>query len=189
MAKLTPIPDADMTAAQAAAQAEAVSGPRGKVPAPMIAWLRNAELARHGQALGALLRFETSLEPHLTELAILVCGRHWTSHHEWRAHKKLALAAGLDPRTIADIAARVPPFLRDEREGIVFAVASTLLSTGRVPRPLYDRALAILGETALVELVATLGYYCLVALTLNAFEIGLPEAFAPELGDGDTGAA
>ena len=82
----------------------------------MIAWLRNPELARRGQRLGELLRFETSLEPHLTELAILVCGRHWTSHHEWTAHKRLALAAGLDPRTIADIAARVPPYLRDERE-------------------------------------------------------------------------
>ena len=75
----------------------------------MIAWLRNPELARRGQKLGELLRFETSLEPHLTELAILVCGRHWTSHHEWGAHKRLALAAGLDPQTIADIAARVPP--------------------------------------------------------------------------------
>ena len=35
----------------------------------------------------------------------------------------------------------------------------------------------------MVELVATLGYYCLVSLTLNAFELGLPEAIAPELED------
>ena len=188
MSRLDPIPHAEMTAAQAAAQAEVVSGPRGKAPAPMIAWLRNPELARRGQKLGELLRFEISLEPHLTELAILVCGRHWTSHHEWGAHKRLALAAGLDPQTIADIAARVPPYLRDDRERIVFEAAAALLSTGRLPQPLYDRGVAILGETALVELVATLGYYCLVALTLNAFELGLPDAFAPELGDEAMGA-
>jgi 4-carboxymuconolactone decarboxylase len=35
----------------------------------------------------------------------------------------------------------------------------------------------------MVELVGVLGYYSLVALTLNAFEIGLPEAVAPELED------
>jgi len=34
----------------------------------------------------------------------------------------------------------------------------------------------------LVELVGILGYYSLVALTLNAFELGMPDAFAPELG-------
>jgi 4-carboxymuconolactone decarboxylase len=34
----------------------------------------------------------------------------------------------------------------------------------------------------MVELVGILGYYALVSMTLNAFELGLPEAFAPELG-------
>jgi 4-carboxymuconolactone decarboxylase len=35
----------------------------------------------------------------------------------------------------------------------------------------------------MVELVAILGYYSLVALTLNAFELGLPGNMAPELND------
>ena len=172
-----------MTAAQAAAQAEVVSGPRGKAPAPMIAWLRNPELARRAQKLGEFLRFETSLEPHLTELAILVCGRHWTSHHEWSAHKRLALDAGLHPDYISDIAARRSPRFEDASEQFVYNVSSTLLSTGRIPRPLYLQGLQVLGEQGMVELVSTVGYYCLVSLTLNAFEIGLPGALAPELND------
>lgn len=171
------------TPEQAQVCAEAVSGQRGKVPAPMIAWLRNPELARRGQRLGELLRFQTTLEPHLTEMAILVCGRHWTSHHEWTAHKALALKAGLEPRVIADIAARRVPTLADGRERAVYDVSSTLLATGRVPPDLYARAGAQLGERGLVELVAVLGYYCMVSLTLNAFELGLPGGAAPELGD------
>jgi 4-carboxymuconolactone decarboxylase len=66
---------------------------------------------------------------------------------------------------IAAIAARRAPALGDGREQAVYDVASTLLATGRVPQPLYE------------------GYYCLVALTLNAFELGLPGSLAPELED------
>jgi 4-carboxymuconolactone decarboxylase len=170
------------TPEQAAVMAEAVAGKRGKVPAPMTGWLPNPELARRAQRLGELLRFDTDLSPALTEIAILVCARHWTSHYEWTAHKRLALAAGVDPRTIADIAARKPgPFLRDAREETVFAVAATLLAQTRLDDALYARGIAVLGTKGMAELVALLGYYCLVALTLNAFELGLPEAHAPEL--------
>jgi 4-carboxymuconolactone decarboxylase len=171
----------DLASEQRAVIAEVVAGKRGKVPAPMIAWLRNPELARRAQHLGELLRYETSLAPALSELAILVCGKHWTSHHEWSAHKKIALSAGVDPRTIDDIAAGRSPFLSGPFEGIVYQVSSTLLSKGKLPQVLYQQGLAALGEKAMVELVGILGYYSMVALTLNAFEIGLPENFAAEL--------
>src|ERR1700759_1727168 len=130
MARLGMPPEESITPAQATARAEAVSGLRGAMPTPMIAWLRNPELARRGQKMGELLRFETTLEPRLSELAILVCGRHWTSHHEWTAHKRLGLKAGLAPEAIAAIAARRKPDLADEREKTVYDVSITLLSTG-----------------------------------------------------------
>ena len=40
----------------------------------------------------------------LSEIAILVTARHWTSHYEWFAHKRLALKGGMDPKIIEDIA-------------------------------------------------------------------------------------
>ncbi len=172
----------DPTPEQAEVIAEVVQGKRGKVPGPMVGWLPNPELARRAQRLGELLRFDTSLEPVLSELAILICGRHWTSHYEWTAHKRIALEAGLDPQTIADIAARKPaPFLRNAREEAVHAVASTLLAKTKIDDALYARGVAVLTERGMVDLVGILGYYSLVALTLNAFELGLPEGLAPEL--------
>ncbi len=174
---------AEMSAEQTAVCEEAIAGRRGKVPAPMIAWLRNPELARRGQSLGELLRFATTLEPDLTELAILVCGRHWTSHHEWAAHKAMGLKTGLDPQVIAAIAARETPVLPTPRGQAVYDIASTLLSTGRVPAPLYATGTTQLGERGMVELVGILGYYCLVSLTLNTFELGLPGSISPELDD------
>lgn len=185
MPRLDLPPEEAMTAAQKAAVAEAVAGIRGRVPAPMVAWLQNPDLASRAQKLGELLRYQTTLEPRLSELAILVCGRHWTSHHEWTAHKREGLKAGMDPEVIAAIAARRTPTLRDAREQAVYDVSTTLLATGRVPKPLYEAGVAALGERGMVELVGILGYYCLVALTLNAFELGIPGSVAPELGDPD----
>lgn len=180
MARLT-LPK-NPTPEQSQVIAEVVQGKRGKVPGPMIGWLANPELARRAQRLGELLRYDTSLEPALSELAILVCGRHWTSHHEWTAHKKIALAAGVDPQTIADIAARNPaPHLAGDRERAVHDVAATLLAKTQLDDALYARGLAVLGERGMVDLVGILGYYSMVALTLNAFELGLPEGLAPEL--------
>ena len=186
MARITLPSNEDLTPEQAEVVAEVVSGKRDKMPGPMIGWLPNPEFARRAQKLGELLRFDTSLEPVLSELAILICGRHWDSHYEWVMHKRIAIEAGLDARTIADIAARKSlPFLRSAREEVVFAVASRLMAKGKIDDLLYVRGVEVLGQKGMVDLVGILGYYCLVSLTLNAFEIGLPEHFAPELQAGE----
>lgn len=180
MARLA-IPPA-MTPEQSAVHDEAASGRRGHAPAPLRAWIQNPELARRAQKLGELLRYETSLSPRLSELAILVTARHWTSHYEWKVHKAEALKAGLPASAIDAIARRETPAFTDPADRIVFAVSSTLLAAHAIPEPLYREAIATLGERGLVELVAVLGYYGLVSMTLNAFEIGLPEARQRDLG-------
>ena len=116
MARLGMPSEVEMTAEQREVCAEAISGVRGRVPVPMIAWLRNPELARRGQKLGELLRYQTTIEPMLSEMAILVCARHWTAHTEWTIHKAIALKSGLDPQVAADIAARRVPDLEKNRE-------------------------------------------------------------------------
>lgn len=180
------IPTEDqMTPDQAQVVREVLAGRRSTVPAPVFAWMRNPEFARRAQKLGELLRFETILAPHESELAILICGAHWMAHYEWSVHKQIALKAGLHPKTVADLAAQREPFVRDEREEIIYRVASTLMRTRRIPKALYERGVQLLTERGVVELVGILGYYCLISLTLNAFELGLPDHAAPELNDPD----
>lgn len=184
MARLEILTPETMTPEQKAACEAVMSGPRGKVPLPMQAWLRNPELADRIQKLGEVLRYTTTLGPRLTELAILVGARHWTAHFEWKAHKAYALRDGLDPRVIADIAARRAPFFGDDAAGLaVYEVTAALHTTGRIPEALYRRAVSQFGERGVVELVTLAGYYCLAAFTLNAFELGLPDNAVPELED------
>ena len=58
-------------------------------------------LAGRAQKLGEFVRYETSLPPRLSELAILVVARYWTAQFEWTAHKAEALKAELAKRGVA----------------------------------------------------------------------------------------
>jgi 4-carboxymuconolactone decarboxylase len=177
--KLPPLDE--MTPEQRSAYDEAAGGRRGHAPAPMIAWLQNPELARRAQKLGELMRYETSLPPRLSELAILIVARHWTAHFEWQAHKKEALKAGVSPEVIASIASGKTPELATDEERMVYRIASTLLEKRAIPDALYQEGVRVLRERGIVDLVGVLGYYTLVAMTLNTFEIGLPEATQADL--------
>jgi 4-carboxymuconolactone decarboxylase len=152
-----------------------VASKRGRMPAPVHAWIRSPQMAKRMEPLGEFLRYDSMLGARLSEIAILVTARHWTAHFEWYAHKRLGLEAGLDPKQIADIAARkAPDFKGDAKAQLVYEVSKALHEDHHVPTPLYERAISLLGEKGLVELIGLLGYYCLVSMTLNTFEFDLP---------------
>jgi 4-carboxymuconolactone decarboxylase len=158
-----------------------MAGPRGRVPAPMTAWLYSPEFANRAQNLGAYLRYDTSLPPRLSELAILVVARIWTAQYEWCVHKKEALKAGVEPEIIAGIAQRQRPQFVHVPDAIVHDFSMELCTSHRVSDELYRNTLEAIGERGTVELVGLLGYYSLIAMTLNTFEIDVPEGFHPEL--------
>src|ERR1700712_5278889 len=110
----------DMTPAQRRVADAAVSGKRGRIPAPLRAWLHSPEMGNRAQSLGEFLRYDTSLGPYLSELAILVTARGWTSHYEWFAHQREGLKAGMEPHVIDAIAARQVPDLADPRVRLVY---------------------------------------------------------------------
>ncbi len=173
----------EMNAAQRRVVDATVAGKRGRIPPPLRAWLHSPELADRAQRLGEFVRYETTLGPALSELAILVTARFWTAQYEWYAHRREALKAGVDPAVIAAIAARRVPDLPDPRARVVYDYATALHTGHRVPQALHDEAVRLLGEAGVVELVGLLGYYTLISMTLNAFAIGLPEGEQPELAD------
>jgi 4-carboxymuconolactone decarboxylase len=158
-----------------------VSGRRGMVVGPLRAALHNAELADKWQQLGELLRYRTSLAPRLSELAILVTARHFDCQLEWQQHEPPALQSGIAPEAVAAIREGKAPALPKADEAAVYEYSVELHERHFVSEPAYQRALAVLGSTGLVELTALLGYYAMVAMTLNAHEIPLPEGAAPPL--------
>ncbi len=156
-----------------------VSGPRGKIQGPLRAALHNADLADRWQALGALLRYDTLLSPRHSELAILVTGRACNSPFEWYAHRIEGEKAGIEAPVLDALLARQWPEGLSDDDAIVLRFALELNEHRSVSDATYAAALQRFGERTVVELTALVGYYTMVAMTLNAHEIPLPEGVAP----------
>lgn len=189
MARLDPPNPDEMNERQRAVHDAIASGPRKGVRGPLAVWLWRPEFAERAQALGQYCRYDSSLDPRLSELAILVTARHWSSEYEWQAHKRIALDAGVDAAVVEAIRqSRQPTFARDD-ERAVYEFASAMLAVRKVPRDVYDAAVKILGRDAVVDLVGVLGYYGLISMTINAFEVGAvgPAELAP--GNDNSGTA
>lgn len=164
-----------MDADQRRVHDKVVSGRRGKIVGPLRAALHSPELADRWQALGEFLRYNTSLTPRLSELAILVTGRACQSPFEWYAHCAEALKAGIEQSVIGDLLAQRPPGDASDDDALVVRFASELNQFNSVSDATYAQALQRFGERTVVELTALVGYYTMVAMTLNAHEIPLPE--------------
>ncbi len=163
---------------QRAVYDKVVAGPRGRLRGPLRAALYNPVLADCWQALGAQLRYSTLLPPELSELAILVTARHCNSPFEWDAHRPEAERAGLPQGIIESILANTTPSGMDTRQSAIYHYALELNRSKSVSDATYATALALFDPRTLVELTALIGYYTLVAMTLNAHEIPLPEGVA-----------
>ncbi len=168
-----------MTTEQRAVYDKIVSGPRGRIQGPLRAALHNPELADKWQALGAQLRYGTTLPPRLSEIAILVTGLACQSPFEWYAHRAEAEKAGVEPSVIEAILAGTPLPGMSPDDAAVYHYAVELNRHNSVSDATYAVALAQFGERTVVELTALIGYYTMVAMTLNCHEIPLPAGVTP----------
>ena len=155
---------------------------QGGLRGPFNAFVHAPGVGRHLSALGAAVRFGTSIERRLTELAIITVGARWQAEFEWWAHARMARNHGV-PDAVVDAIGRGedPPFGegRDD-ERTVYAAASQLTSSGHLSQDTYDAARALLGDEGLVELVTLCGYYTLISFLLNGFDVPLPEGAQPQ---------
>lgn len=188
MAPRIPLPGREeLDDAQRAVWDRVVSGPRGTVIGPLRAAIHNAELAGRWSAMGEALRFGTSLPKRLSELAICVTGRRWSSQVEWWVHARVAEEAGIAPAILDAIREGRPPVFADPQERVVYEFARELQQSGRVPDAIHAAVRESFGVKGVVELTALIGYYTMVSMTLNAHGIPLPDGEADPLEPPATG--
>lgn len=155
---------------------DAIAGPRGGVVrGPFAIWLRHPDLVEKANDFGNHLRDGTSVPKHLSELAILVTARYWAASYEWFAHAGMAAKAGIDRAIIEAIRTGGTPEFDDPEAAVVFDVSNEMYRDKAISEPTYGRALDVLGQEKVIDLVAILGFYTMVAMTLNAFHAPLPE--------------
>ena len=181
--RLMEISDEQMTALQRALRDAIYAGPRGvrkKLTGPFQIWLNAPDLGQLAQALGAHVRFKTSLSPRLSETAILATAAFWKAQYEWHAHAPMAEKAGVKPQTIKEIQAGREPKSAAKDERAIIEFVRELYKTRRASNRTYRNVHAFLGDPGMVELVGICGYYALISMTLNVFRAQLPpEALLP----------
>lgn len=126
------------------------------------------------QRLGECIRYEGALSDRQREIAILVSAARWRADYEWVAHARIARECGVPEAIIDALRQRRQPVFDDATEAVVYDVARSALDHGSVPDLLYRRAVESLGNERVVEIVILVGYYTLISLTLNVFEIAPP---------------
>lgn len=179
MNRLEPLDINALTPAQQAVLDAMQSGPRGArhgrlgLIGPFGVWVRSPIVGNAAQAFGAVVRFESQLPENVKEVAICTVGAHFHAKFEFAAHGPMAIAAGVSENAVEAIRRGEPPTLEDDVENLSYEIATALLTDHRMSDGLYSRARETFSENELIELVTIIGYYCLVSLTLNAFDIPL----------------
>lgn len=175
--RLSAIPEERFTPAQKALVDAIRSGPRGqfKMSGPFYCYLHAPAYGELAQKLGAHCRFGSGIPPRLSEFAILVTAQHWKAHYEWAAHVGIAEQKGVKPETIRDLQAGRTPKKAPKDEQAIHAFIKELYRDKRVSNRSYKSVNSLLGDAGTVELVGLLGYYAMVAMTLDVFRMPVPE--------------
>jgi len=154
---------------------------RGHMRGPFAVWLRNAELCEHTLKLQEMFASRVQLERRLLELMILVAARAATAQYAWFIHEPHARKFGIALEIIEAIRERRTPDFKRDDERVVYDLTLELNHDRTLSDATYRRAMATFGEQVLVELVGAVGFYSMVAMTLNAFAVPVPGTQKPPL--------
>ena len=156
-----------------------IAATRDRVGGPFGIWLRTPAIADAANRLGNTLRRDSNLDRRLFELMVLVIARHWSAQYEWFVHESAARKAGLPEDVIVALReGRKPTFARAD-EQLVYDVVSELQTTKTISDATYVRALDAFGLNLLVEFITAAGFYSMVAMVLNAFDVPTPDGARP----------
>lgn len=170
MARLPVLKSPDELSGEARAIAEKIVDSRKSLEGPFSVWMHAPEWAERVAHLGTLVRWEGTLELRIRTLAALVVGRHFQAQYVWGIQGVIGAERGI-PRATIDA-------IRDDRsDGIpaedlqIIDFARQLLRNNRVDEPLAQAVLRRLGADEYVQLTTCIGYYAMLAMTVNGAEL------------------
>jgi len=170
MARLTPITSKSQVAAKDHAIVDAIVKSRGALQGPFTMFLHCPELAERVAHLGAFVRFEGSLDMRVRVLAAMTVARELDAVYVWGAQTGGARRLGVPETTIAAIrdkhARGLPP---DDAQIVEFT--QQLIRKHRVDDTTAKAVRRRFGDDGLIQLTGVIGYYSMLAMTVNACEL------------------
>ena len=171
MARLPQITTRDDVAPEHRDIVDSIAESRGRISGPFAMLLHSPEIAGRAAHLGAYIRFNSTIEPALRELAIITAAREFDCDYEWGAHERLARQEGVRDVAIDVVASKGDLGSLSDDEALVVGYGRELFRDHRVSAATFDKAKNRFGDQGVTELTATMGYYGMLACALNAFEV------------------
>jgi 4-carboxymuconolactone decarboxylase len=147
----------------------------GALMGPWNPWLHEPRIGGAVWELTKAMTMEATLPDRVRQIAILVTGAHFDAAYEIYAHVAVAERDELDDATLATLVSGSRPEGLTREEGIGYDVAFALVNGGVLPEPCYRIAVEAFGQHGANELIYLVGLYALVSMTLNGFNVPLPE--------------
>ncbi|HSF31732.1 MAG TPA: carboxymuconolactone decarboxylase family protein [Candidatus Tectomicrobia bacterium] len=170
MARLTPITSKDQVATKDQAIVDAIAASRGAIQGPFTMFLHCPELAGRVAHLGAFVRFEGSLDMRVRVLAAMATARELDAVYVWGAQAGGARRLGVPESTITAIRDKhtrgIPP---EDAQIVEFTLQ--LLRKHRVDDATFKAIQERFGNDGLIQLTGAIGYYGMLAMTVNACEL------------------
>lgn len=170
MARLTPITSKDQVDPKDHAIVDAIIGSRGALQGPFSIFLHSPELAGRTAHLGAYVRFEGSLDMRVRVLAAMTVAREFEAAYVWGAQTNAARQRGVSEETITAIREKhlrgIPP-----EDAQIVDFTRQLLENHRVDDDTMAAMQARFDANDLIQLTGAIGYYSMLAMTVNAFEL------------------
>ena len=170
MARLPSITGKDQVPAKDHAVFDSIVASRGAVQGPFTMFLNSPAVSERVAHLGAYVRFEGSLDMRVRVLAAMTAAREFEAMYVWGAQTGGARRQGVPEATISAIrdnhSRGVPP-----EDAQIIDFTRQLLRQHRVDDALFKAMQVRFGNDELVQLTTAIGYYSLLAMTVNACEL------------------
>jgi hypothetical protein len=147
----------------------------GALMGPWNPWLHEPRIGGAIWDLTKAMTMEATLPDTVRQIAILVTGAHFDAAYEIYAHIAVAEKDEIDDTTLATLVSGSRPDGLSKEDGVGYDVAYALVNGGVLPEPVYRLAVSTFGQHGANELIYLVGLYSLVSMTLNGFNVSLPE--------------
>jgi len=176
MSRLAALKQETLSPEQAKVYAE-IEAKGGRLGGPYNAYIRIPGFMRLNQEMGDYLR-KNSLSGSLRQLIVLTTVKHWGAKYAWTVNARSAEKEGLSRAIVEAIEKGQEPGFKETKERLAWTVARELLNNKVISDATYKEAVDVFGEASLADVVVTTGFYSMVSMTLNAFDIDPPSAQA-----------
>src|SRR6202521_332537 len=132
-----------------------------------------AEIRLHGNPVSNA-QLESPLGQALMQLAIITTAREHDQPYEWSLHQMQATATGVDPAVIDIVRNRKPLTGIDPKDAVIVQMGREIFGAHKLGPEIYARALSLLGQANLVDVVGLMADYSRTSATLTAFNQQMP---------------